>query len=136
MGRRQGGGSQEARRLKTRGYLSLCQVGEERVTLACRLAAHNQLGILWCLREDMARARQHLEKALNIYFNFRNSNRQEVSLWEHLLWPGRQEQEEQQEAGRKEVEGLVTHTYYYLAQVPPAPAYYCKFSNSINLSLP
>merc|ERR1712209_81587 len=69
--------------------LEVCdKVGEERVTLAARLAAHNQLGILWCQRDDMIKARQHLEKALNIYFNFRQAeNKQDLVLLRKLLFP-------------------------------------------------
>merc|ERR1712012_88393 len=104
--------------------LEVCdKVGEERVTLAARLAAHNQLGILWCQRDDMIKARQHLEKALNIYFNFRQAeNKQDLVLLRKLLFPeggqtgseGSCDEEGDPEA---HVELLVTHTYYFLAQV-------------------
>ena len=110
-----------------------------------RLAAHNQLGILWCQRDDMVKvmitgqtgqenihlqARQHLEKALNIYFNFRQAeNKQDLVLLRQLLFPeGGQRSSEGgcDEEGDPEahVELLVTHTYYFLAQVVNFLEYY------------
>ena len=117
-----------------------------------RLAAHNQLGILWCQRDDMVKvetshlasysissiimmircflplfslnqARQHLEKALNIYFNFRQAaNQQDLVLLHQLLFPEAPRDPErkvkEEEDPEKHVELLVTHTYYFLAQVP------------------
>ena len=118
-----------------------------------RLAAHNQLGILWCQRDDMVKvetshlasysissiimmircflplfslnqARQHLEKALNIYFNFRQAaNQQDLVLLHQLLFPEEEAPRDsernvkEEEDPEKHVELLVTHTYYFLAQV-------------------
>ena len=72
----------------------------------------------------MNQARQHLEKALNIYFNFRQAaNQQDLLLLRQLLFPEedgpkdpeRKVKEEEDPEGH--VELLVTHTYYFLAQV-------------------
>jgi len=95
--------------------LEMCdKVQEEKYTLSCRLSAHNQLGIIWCTRDEVIKSRQHLEKSLNIYFNFKNENSREIFLFEDLMYPDKYEAKANQE---KNVEMLVTHTYYYLAQV-------------------
>ena len=121
-----------------------------------RLAAHNQLGILWCQRDDMVKvetshlasysissiimmircflplfslnqARQHLEKALNIYFNFRQAaNQQDLVLLHQLLFTEDEVKDPEKKVKDKEdpeghVELLVTHTYYFLAQVEHIP---------------
>lgn len=91
-------------------------VQEEKYTLSGRLSAHNQLGIIWCMRDDLIKSRQHLEKALNIYFNFQNENSKEIFLFEHLVYPYSDPFEKAEEA-KKSIEMVVTHTYYYLAQV-------------------
>lgn len=104
------------------------KVQEEKYTLSCRLSAHNQLGIIWSMRDDNNKARQHLEKSLNIYFNFKNENSREIFLFEDLMYPDKYEIQPNQE---KNVEMLITHTYYYLAQVhgkqgnPKKSAEYC-----------
>ena len=87
------------------------KVEEERLVVACRLAALNQLGIVWCQRDDMAKAREHLEKALTTYFTLGEG---QVALLEDLVTPSACLVEGE---GRARVELLVTHTYYYLAQV-------------------
>eukprot|EP00092_Neocalanus_flemingeri_P004859 GFUD01005229.1.p1 GENE.GFUD01005229.1~~GFUD01005229.1.p1 ORF type:complete len:574 (-),score=155.75 GFUD01005229.1:89-1810(-) len=109
--------------------LELCdKVQEEKYTLSCRLSAHNQLGIIWCTRDEVIKSRQHLEKSLNIYFNFKNENSREIFLFEDLMYPDKYEAKANQE---KNVEMLITHTYYYLAQVhgkqgnPQKSAEYC-----------
>jgi len=104
------------------------KVQEEKYTLSCRLSAHNQLGIIWSMRDENNKARQHLEKSLNIYFNFKNENSREIFLFEDLIYPDKYEIQPNQE---KNVEMLITHTYYYLAQVlgkqgnPRKSAEYC-----------
>ena len=66
--------------------LAACdKVEEERLVVACRLAALNQLGISWCQRDDMAKAREHLEKALTTYFTLGEGH--EAAVLEHLVTP-------------------------------------------------
>lgn len=109
--------------------LEMCDnIQEEKYTLSCRLSAHNQLGIIWCTRDELSKSRQHLEKSLNIYFNFKNENSREIFLFKDLVYPDKYEAKTDQD---KNVEMLITHTYYYIAQVhgkqgnPKKSAEYC-----------
>ena len=68
----------------------------------------------------LKQARQHLEKALNIYFNFRQAaNQQDLVLLHQLLFPedSLEDPVRKVEDPEEHVELLVTHTYYFLAQV-------------------
>ena len=76
---------------------------------------------------SLKQARQHLEKALNIYFNFRQAaNQQDLVLLHQLLFPEDKAKDPEKKVKDEEdpeghVELLVTHTYYFLAQVEHIP---------------
>ena len=71
--------------------LSLCEkFDDRRFTVYCRVSAHNQLGIIWFNREELERARQNLETALALFYNFM-SDQTNNNIWvfEDLLYPER-----------------------------------------------
>ena len=89
----------------------LCNVENREFTILQELKVLNQLGILWCLREDYQKAKTYLDRSLQSYQKFtRTEFLYEVE--ELLAQIGKNYQEKEQT-----LELLNTHTYYYLAQV-------------------
>ena len=71
--------------------LSLCEkFDDRRFTVYCRISAHNQLGIIWFNRDELEKARQNLETALALFYNFM-SDQTNNNIWvfEDLLYPER-----------------------------------------------
>lgn len=93
------------------------------------LSALNQLGILWSQRDQARKSQEYLERAEQLYKDYR-SQTSVLPLDIHDLFDvfGNSEQREE---GNKNLEKVYTHTLYYLAQIygslgkPVKSAVYC-----------
>ena len=50
----------------------------------CRISALMQLGILWCGRDQMRKAKDFLEKSITVYFHFKDEENNQALL-KHFL---------------------------------------------------
>jgi len=87
--------------------------GEECYSILQRTQALIYLGVIWCGREDYFKSKDYLEKALKVHQEFQGENNQQIFTFRDLLWPGDYKVSKQTE----DLESVITHAYYYLAQV-------------------
>ena len=89
----------------------------KKYVIATRVASLNQLGIIWTMRDNLDKARSYLEQSLAAYFEHGNIGEEdkEVYLLVDLLKLPDGYVDTGQQA--RHLELLITHTYYYLAQV-------------------
>jgi len=98
-----------------KGCLTRCdEISDPRFTVYCRVSAHNQLGIIWFNRDDMEKSRSHLETALSTFAEFTNDPTNNFWLMEDLFYPDKYQIRVGDDAS---IGMLLTHSYYYLAQV-------------------
>jgi len=78
------------------------------------LVCLNQLGVLWCKRGELEKAKEILLKALDAYRAFKSKEDQNLEDLKDLL-----EEQDNSEMSKKlkDLDLLNTHTYFYLAQV-------------------
>ena len=98
------------------GCLQRCEeLTDPRFTVYCRISAANQLGIIWFNRDDLEKARTNLESAFGIFSVFKE-DKTNNNFWtlEDLFYPDRYQIRTYEDAS---IGMLLTHTYYYLAQV-------------------
>jgi len=95
--------------------VELCDiVRESKYNIVAKIGSLNQLGIIWCMRDDHTKAKEFLDKSLSCYFELKNENDREIYLFEDLLSPDAFSVKPEQEI---HLEMTITHTYYYLAQI-------------------
>ena len=98
------------------GCLQRCEeLTDPRFTVYCRISAANQLGIIWFNRDDLEKARTNFESAFGIFSVFKE-DKTNNNFWtlEDLFYPDRYQIRTYEDAS---IGMLLTHTYYYLAQV-------------------
>ena len=98
------------------GCLKKCdELTDPRFTVYCRISAANQLGIIWFNRDEMEKGRANFESAFGIYSVFKE-DKTNNNFWtlEDLFYPDRYQIRTYEDAS---IGMLLTHTYYYLAQV-------------------
>ena len=93
----------------------ICEVDNRDKIIIQEVKTLNQLGILWCLRDDYEKAKMYLDRSLQSYLQFLKNEDKKclyelADLFESSVHPSFEEKE-------KSLELLNTHTYYYLAQV-------------------
>ena len=124
--------------LKGLDYLS--DVDDRSKVIIQEIKVLNQLGILWCLREDYEKAYLYLNRSLESYTNYIDGHLKEflfeiIDLFEATKEPPKFEEKE------RVLELLNTHTHYYLAQVyektgkPDKSAKSCHITLSKQLEL-
>jgi len=119
----------------------LCNVDDRELALLQEIKALNQLGILWCLRDDYEKAGAYLQQSLVNYQNFMDREEKKY-LYEtvDLFQKGNGEPPQFQDK-ENILELMNTHTYYYLAQVyektnqPSKSAECCHITLSKQLEL-
>ena len=94
----------------------MCDVEQRDETILQEIKALNQLGILWCLREDYEQALNFLKRASECYQQF-VSQEEKIHLYETLDLFTKEETRPAFDEKESALELLNTHTYYYLAQV-------------------
>ena len=60
----------------------LKEVKKKQFVVLTDVKAHNQLGVLWCIRDDHAKAKQYLDKAERAYDEFTNTRKHQVEFEE------------------------------------------------------
>ncbi|XP_023341489.1 KIF1-binding protein [Eurytemora carolleeae] len=94
--------------------LELCDVvKEDRYIILQRIQALIYLGVIWCGRENFPLAREYLEKSLKVFSQFQEENSQDIFRLSDLLNYSEYKPDNQ----GKSLDSLITHAYYYLAQV-------------------
>ena len=92
----------------------ICDVDNRDKIIIQEVKTLNQLGILWCLRDDYEKAKMYLDRSLQSYLNFLKESKkclyELADLFEPSIHPSFEEKE-------NILELLNTHTHYYLAQV-------------------
>ena len=119
----------------------LAQVSSKEFKVLSLLKALNQLGILWCVRDDYQEAKTYLDKSLeeyNIFSSIHQDHLYELSdlfkASKDILKPNFSDKE-------SVLELINTHTHYYLAQVyekignPSKSAECCHITLSKQLEL-
>ncbi|CAL4064815.1 unnamed protein product, partial [Meganyctiphanes norvegica] len=105
-------------------------VGVAPTTVNLAVSCHNQLGILWCQRSDIQKAKEHLDHAADVYHHYHKQTMKSPATM-HSLFAVDSDKMCSDESGSKALEKLHTHTLYYLAQVyghldmPDKSAAYC-----------
>jgi tetratricopeptide (TPR) repeat protein len=123
----------------------LDEMPEQHLKIISELKALNQLGILWCMREDFEKAKEYLERGLESYLQFMkdNEDKSKTILYElsDLMSASNEIPAPKFEDKDLILELLNTHTYYYLAQVyeksgnPDKSAECCHITLSKQLEL-
>lgn len=94
--------------------LEICdKVQEDKFTILARISGLMQLGIIWCGRDQLRKAKDHLDKSIKVYHHFKQENNQDIFELKDLLDPVQYRKIDQE----KLLESAITHSYYYLAQV-------------------
>lgn len=126
--------------------ISLSQSIQPRdLVVVAQVRALNQLGILWCYRENHEEAKKFLDKSLEAYVSYSHDGRDPSEKFMYELWDlfhANNETPAPRLCDKEKVfELLNTHTYYYLAQVyektgePSKSAEYCHITLSKQLEL-
>ena len=92
----------------------ICDVENREKIIIQEIKTLNQLGILWCLRDNYEKARTFLDRSLESYTNFLQNGPKNLFELTDLFDPESNPSFEEKE---NVLELLNTHTYYYLAQV-------------------
>ena len=107
----------------------LKEVKKKQFVVLTDVKAHNQLGVLWCIRDDHAKAKEYLDKAERAYDEFTNTKRENqiefgeadnfgiYGIRDLLNIENLEENFPNTFEKEKALDLLNAHTYYYLAQV-------------------
>ena len=99
------------------------------------LKSLNQLGILWCLRDNYHEAKIFLDKSLNVYNNFKSKPNEQLYELSDLFKVSKDIPSPNHAEKEDALELINTHTQYYLAQVHEKMGHASKSAECCRITL-